>query len=122
MSRFNSAVANTFIKGNQQFSVNAGPGVSEQTVMVRAACMSEEFVQPIAGRPGAGKTYEMWVIPKAGPPRPAGLFQSDGMRALHILSGPVDVAAIGTVAVTIEPAAGSATPTMPIVIAAPIGS
>jgi len=44
------------------------------------------------------------------------------MRALHILSGPVDVAAIGTVAVTIEPAAGSSAPTMPIVIAAPVGS
>jgi len=71
---------------------------------------------------GAGKTYEMWVIPKGGTPQPAGLFQSDGTRGLHILSGPVDVSAIGTVAVTIEPAAGSATPTMPIIIAAPIGS
>jgi hypothetical protein len=71
---------------------------------------------------GAGKTYQMWVIPKGGAPQPAGLFQSDGTRALHILSGPVDVSAIGTVAVTIEPAAGSSTPTMPIVIAAPIGS
>jgi hypothetical protein len=71
---------------------------------------------------GQGKTYEMWVIPKGGAPRPAGLFQSDGMRALHILGGPLDVSTIGTVAVTIEPAAGSAAPTMPIVIAAPIGT
>ena len=71
---------------------------------------------------GPGKTYEMWVIPKGGAPRPAGLFQSDGMRALYILNGPVDVSMIGTVAVTVEPAAGSATPTMPIVIAAPLGS
>ena len=71
---------------------------------------------------GAGKTYEMWVIPKGGAPQPAGLFQSDGARGLHILSGPVDVSAIGTVAVTIEPAAGSSTPTMPIIIAAPVGS
>ena len=47
------------------------------------------------------------MIPKGGAPQPAGLFQSDGMRALHILSGPVDVSVIGTVAVTIEPAAGS---------------
>ncbi len=60
---------------------------------------------------GAGKTYEMWVIPIGGAPQPAGLFQSDGMRALHILSGPVDVSAIGTVAVTIEPAADPSTPT-----------
>ena len=71
---------------------------------------------------GPGKTYEMWVIPKGGTPRPAGLFQSDGMQALYILNGPVDVRAIGTVAVTLEPAAGSATPTMPILIAASVGS
>ena len=71
---------------------------------------------------GQGKAYEMWVIPKGGRPSPAGLFQSDGMRALYILNGPLDVSAIGTVAVTLEPAAGSATPTMPILIAAPIGS
>jgi anti-sigma-K factor RskA len=71
---------------------------------------------------GQGKAYEMWVIPKGGRPNPAGLFQSDGMRALYILNGPVDVSTIGTVAVTLEPAAGSATPTMPILIAAPIGS
>jgi len=71
---------------------------------------------------GQGKTYEMWVIPKGGAPRPAGLFQSDGTRALHILNGPVDVSTIGTVAVTLEPAAGSAAPTMPILIAAAIGT
>jgi hypothetical protein len=71
---------------------------------------------------GQGKTYEMWVIPKGGAPRPAGLFQSDGTRALHILNGPVDVSTISTVAVTLEPAAGSAAPTMPILIAAAIGT
>jgi anti-sigma-K factor RskA/putative zinc finger protein len=71
---------------------------------------------------GEGKTYEMWVIPKGGAPRPAGLFQSEGTRAVHILNGPLDPATIGTVAVTIEPAAGSAAPTMPIIIAAPVGT
>jgi anti-sigma-K factor RskA/putative zinc finger protein len=71
---------------------------------------------------GEGKTYEMWVIPKGGAPRPAGLFQSKGTRALHILNGSLDPATIGTVAVTVEPAAGSSTPTMPIIIAAAIGT
>ncbi len=71
---------------------------------------------------GEGKTYEMWVIPKGGAPRPAGLFQAEGTRAVHILNGPLDPATIGMVAVTIEPAAGSATPTMPILIAAPVGT
>ena len=68
---------------------------------------------------GPGKAYEMWVIPKGGAPRPAGLFQSDGMRGLHILSGPIDVATLGVVAVTLEPATGSPAPTtMPIIAAA----
>jgi len=71
---------------------------------------------------GAGKTYEMWVIPKGGTPRPAGLFQSEGAGAVHILNGPLDLDTVGTVAVTIEPAAGSAAPTMPIIIAAPVGT
>ena len=60
----------------------------------------------------AGKIYEMWVIPKSGGPRPAGLFQSatDG-NALHLDTGPIDVAAIGAVAVTVEPEGGSPQPT-----------
>jgi len=68
----------------------------------------------------AGKIYEMWVIPKGGAPRPAGLFQSQGGTALHILSGPLDVGNLGAVAVTMEPEAGSSTPTMPLVIVAPV--
>src|ERR1017187_2040276 len=69
-----------------------------------------------------GKTYEMWIIPKAkgSRPVPAGLFQSaaDG-TALHVRPGPVDVAATGIVAVTLEPAAGVPQPTsQPIIVAA----
>lgn len=71
----------------------------------------------------AGKTYEMWVIPKGGAPRPAGLFQSSGDgTALYILSGPVDVAALGAVAVTLEPEAGSAAPTSTPIIVAPLAA
>ena len=70
---------------------------------------------------GAGKTYEMWVIPKGGAPRPAGLFQSDGSGGMHILGGPVDLAMLGAVAVTLEPAAGSAAPTSTPIIVAPVG-
>jgi len=71
----------------------------------------------------AGKTYEMWVIPKGGAPRPAGLFQSEGGgTAMHILSGPVDTASLGAIAVTLEPESGSAAPTStPIIVAAVTG-
>ncbi|MGA3188808.1 MAG: anti-sigma factor [Bryobacteraceae bacterium] len=69
----------------------------------------------------AGKTYEMWVIPKGGAPRPAGLFQSEGGgTAMHILSGPLDLATLGAVAVTLEPEAGSSAPTSTPIIVAPV--
>jgi anti-sigma-K factor RskA len=68
-----------------------------------------------------GKTYEMWVIPKGGAARPAGLFQSgvDG-TAMYILSGPLDVGTLSAVAVTLEPEAGSAAPTSKPIIVAPL--
>jgi len=71
----------------------------------------------------AGKTYQMWVIPKGGAPRPAGLFQSTAQgTALHMLSGPVDPAAVSAVAVSVEPESGSAGPTTtPIIMAAVAG-
>lgn len=58
-----------------------------------------------------GRIFEMWVIPKGGSPRPAGLFQpSDSGTAFHILSGPA-LSKGDAIAVTIEPEAGSSSPT-----------
>ena len=56
----------------------------------------------------AGKTYEMWVIPKGGKPVPAGLFQSaaDG-TAFHVLPGPVDIAGTAADSGNVEQAAGA---------------
>ncbi len=70
-----------------------------------------------------GKIFEMWVIPKGGAPRPAGLFKSnpDG-TAVHILAGAVDLASLSAVAVTIEPEAGSPGPTSTPIIAAAVGT
>lgn len=65
----------------------------------------------------AGKTYEMWVIPKGGTPRPAGLFQSGPQgTALNILSGAVDSKV--TLAVTVEPERGSPAPSSSILFTA----
>jgi Anti-sigma-K factor rskA len=62
-----------------------------------------------------GKAYELWTI-TAGRPQAAGLFQVDasgqGSLSLARPQGPVDV-----FAVTLEPAAGVASPTGPIVLA-----
>jgi anti-sigma-K factor RskA len=66
-----------------------------------------------------GKIYEMWIIPKAGQPAPAGLFQSESHgTAMYLRKGAVDMASAGAIAVTLEPEAGSQAPTStPIIVA-----
>jgi hypothetical protein len=68
-------------------------------------------------------TYEMWILPKnGGAPQPAGLFRSsnDG-TAVHTLGQALNLADVAGVAVTVEPVAGSQTPTLPILFVAQIG-
>jgi len=68
-----------------------------------------------------GKIYEMWVIPAAGKPVPAGLFQTESNgTAVHLQPGPVDVEATGAVAVTLEAAGGAPQPTSQPLIVAPL--
>lgn len=70
----------------------------------------------------AGKTFEMWLIPKGGAPRPAGLFKSDELgAAIHVAPGPV-AAGTGAVAVSVEPESGSAAPTTTPIVVAPIST
>lgn len=71
-----------------------------------------------------GKTYQMWVIPKGkgAKPIPAGLFRSDERGgATHLQAGPIDVASLAAVAVSLEPESGSAQPTTTPIIVAPVG-
>ncbi len=72
----------------------------------------------------AGKTYELWVIPANGSaPIPAGLFRPDasgnGSVVLPPIPSGVSAKAFG---VTIEDAAGSKTPTAPILLAGAVSS
>ena len=69
----------------------------------------------------ATQIYEMWVIPKGGAPKPAGLFRATAAgTAIHSLEGPVDLETTGAVAVTVEPEAGSSAPTSTPIIVAPV--
>jgi Anti-sigma-K factor rskA len=69
------------------------------------------------------KTYELWVIPTAGAPVPAGLFRPDaaGSASVVLPSIPLGVPA-KAFGITIEDAGGSNTPTAPIILsgAAPV--
>ena len=86
------------------------------------------FVNPSQGvlliannlRPApAGKAYEMWLIPKGGKPKPAGMFQSSPEgSAMHVPRGPVEDTAV--VAVTLESETGSDAPTSPVLFAAQV--
>lgn len=67
----------------------------------------------------ADKTYELWLIPSNGQaPIPAGLFKPDASGSASVVMPPlpqgVKAKAFG---VTVEQAQGSATPTLPIVMA-----
>ena len=67
----------------------------------------------------AGKAYEVWVI-AAGAPVPRGSSGPDaGGSAIHNLPRLDDVARAKTFAVTLEPEAGTAAPTGPMVLAGP---
>lgn len=68
-----------------------------------------------------GQTFEMWVIPKGGAPKPAGLFRPDATgQASHTLTGPVDISTLGAVAVSVEPESGSTAPSTQPIIVAPV--
>jgi anti-sigma-K factor RskA len=65
----------------------------------------------------AGKAYEMWVI-AGGAPVPSGLFQVDPQgRVVGDLPWLEETPSAKTFAVTLEPAAGTAAPTGPMVMA-----
>ena len=105
-------------------------GADTKVVSFSAGPKGKVFVNPSSGvvlmatnlpPVPAGKTYEMWVVPKGANAMPAGLFQSqaDG-TATYMFRGPMDIANLGAVAVSVEDAAGAAQPTTTPLIVAPM--
>lgn len=65
----------------------------------------------------AQKAYELWIIPTKGAPIPAGVFKPDARGGAVVINPPIPAGVEAKAfAITIEPAAGSTTPTMPIVM------
>jgi anti-sigma-K factor RskA len=67
------------------------------------------------------QTYELWLIPKAGTPIPAGLFRPDAHGYATVLEPPLPAGTEAqTFAITIEPAGGSPAPTSkPVMVSTP---
>jgi anti-sigma-K factor RskA len=65
----------------------------------------------------AQKTYELWLIPTSGAPIPAGVFKPDARGSASVVNPPLPAGTEAKAfAITVENEAGSATPTMPIVM------
>lgn len=63
------------------------------------------------------KAYELWLIPTTGAPIPAGVFKPDTKGSATVLNPPLPVGLQAKAfAITVEPEAGSAAPTSPIVM------
>lgn len=90
--------------------VSARRGESVYSFVVSRERDEALFLGTDLSDPGAGKTYQLWTVVGSGPPAPNALTVPDGSgRAQTWLRGSVgDTAAF---AVSIEPAAGSKTPT-----------
>ena len=66
---------------------------------------------------GPRKAYELWLIPTSGNPIPAGVFKPDAHGSASVVNPPLPVGTEAKAfAITVENEAGSATPTMPIVM------
>jgi len=69
----------------------------------------------------AGRTFELWLIPRQGNPQPAGLFKANTAGvSVDVLKQPVDTAGIAAVAVSVEPGSGSPQPTTKPILIIPL--
>mgnify|MGYP005989686235 FL=1 len=70
--------------------------------------------------PPTGKVYQMWLIPKDGSaPVSKGLMDAEALSKPAVVTGIGSAASLG---ITVEPAGGSKSPTLPTVAAAPLGA
>ncbi len=70
--------------------------------------------------PPSGKVYQMWLVPKDGSaPVSQGLMDAEALSKPAIVKG---ISSASTLGITVEPAGGSTSPTMPAVATAPLGA
>jgi anti-sigma-K factor RskA len=69
-----------------------------------------------------GKMYETWIVPRTGAPKPMGLLKATkNGDAVGRIPGPLDMASIQAVAVSMEPAGSDPVTPTTVIFAAPFG-
>ncbi|HYY70145.1 MAG TPA: anti-sigma factor [Terriglobales bacterium] len=98
--------------------VKSAPVPQGKTVY-RASTGTLVFVGSHLPQVASGKAYELWLLPASGAaPVPAGVFKPDANgNATVVLSNVAAGVRAKGFAITVEPESGSATPTLPIVMA-----
>ncbi len=80
------------------------------------------FVGSRLPRLAANRSFELWIIPKSGAPRPAGVFRANASGdSVHVSSAAIDPSQTKAVAVSVEPRQGSSAPTSTPIIVVPLG-
>jgi anti-sigma-K factor RskA len=75
------------------------------------------FIASNLPAPPPQKAYELWLIPTQGAPIPAGVFKPNARGNATVVNPPLPAGIEAkSFAITVEPEAGSITPTMPIVM------
>lgn len=70
----------------------------------------------------SNQTFELWLIPATGAPKPAGLFRpNEAGDSVNVSPLPVDTSTAKAVAVSIEPRQGSSAPTTKPILVVPLG-
>lgn len=103
----------------REASVNVAGG-GKATVLISES--KDSVVVKMSGVPAppAGKVYQMWLIPKDGSaPVSQGLMDEQALSKPAVVQGIHSAASLG---ITVEPAGGSTSPTLPTVAAAPLGA
>ncbi|MEU8076068.1 anti-sigma factor [Catellatospora citrea] len=99
-----ATVRSTDVKGGGKATIVASP--SRNAAVILLATHS----------PGALRAYQFWLI-DGGTPRSVGVLAAGQGSATHLVDG---VGAADALGVTVEPAGGSATPTLPIIAQIPM--
>lgn len=117
--RLNAAFS--FLRDPQTRPANATPGANQPRGTYFISPRGVLLIASNLPQLRAGQTFEMWVIPKGQPPKPAGLFQPDNSgSAVHFVAQDVDVQSAAALAISVEPEAGSAAPSTTPLLVTPV--